>query len=237
MQEVGTGRFKHVFRGFDEKQGIDVAWSKILQHSSPHFDLDEEQMRKIAAEMRIGLQLDHPNIIRCYKCWQDDQAHCINLVTEYFTSGNLRDYRQRHKHLELKAVRKWARQILAGLEYLHLKQPPIIHGDLRCDKIYVNGHSGEIKIGDLGLATLLPRRFEPGAPARLASRQGVSHGVAGGWCVAAARARCTAGLVGLLHVLGLARTLLVGRGRSRGAPCCIALRMGCACSYSLHRMP
>ncbi len=55
------------------------------------------------------------------------------------------------------------RQILAGLEYLHLKQPPIIHGDLRCDKIYVNGHSGEIKIGDLGLATLLPRRFEPGA--------------------------------------------------------------------------
>ena len=163
---MGTGRFKHVFRGFDEKQGIDVAWSKILQHSSPHFDLDEEQMRKIAAEMSIGLQLDHPNIIRCYKCWQDEQAHCINLVTEYFTSGNLRDYRQRHKHLELKAVRKWARQILAGLEYLHLKQPPIIHGDLRCDKIYVNGHSGEIKIGDLGLATLLPRRFEPGAPAR-----------------------------------------------------------------------
>lgn len=45
--------------------------------------------------------------------------------------------------------------------YLHSKSPPIIHGDLRCDKIYINGHSGEIKIGDLGLATLLPRRFEP----------------------------------------------------------------------------
>jgi len=108
-QEVGTGRFKHVFKGFDEKQGIDVAWSKILQHSAPHFDLDDEQMTKIAAEMSIGLQLDHPNIIRCYKCWQDTQAHCINLVTEYFTSGNLRDYRQRHKHLELKAVRKCGR--------------------------------------------------------------------------------------------------------------------------------
>ncbi len=49
-----------------------------------------------------------------------------------------------------------------GLGYLHSKAPPIIHGDLRCDKIYINGHSGEIKIGDLGLATLLPRRFEPG---------------------------------------------------------------------------
>lgn len=40
-----------------------------------------------------------------------------------------------------------ARQILRGLQYLHSMQPPITHGDLRCDKIYVNGHSGEIKIG------------------------------------------------------------------------------------------
>ena len=53
-------------------------------------------------------------------------------------------------------------QVLLGLNYLHTKSPPIIHGDLRCDKIYINGHSGEIKIGDLGLATLLPMRFAPG---------------------------------------------------------------------------
>ena len=32
----------------------------------------------------------------------------------------------------------------------------------RLDKIYINGHSGEIKIGDLGLAVLAPRRFAPG---------------------------------------------------------------------------
>ena len=66
--------------------------------------------------------------------------------------------------MQLKAVKKWARQILLGLDYLHSMNPPIVHGDLRCDKIYINGHSGEIKIGDLGLATLLPRRFAPGLP-------------------------------------------------------------------------
>ena len=27
--------------------------------------------------------------------------------------------------------------------------------DLKCDNIFINGHSGEVKIGDLGLATLL----------------------------------------------------------------------------------
>ena len=57
------------------------------------------------------------------------------------------------------------RQILRGLQYLHSKDPPITHGDLRCDKIYVNGHSGEIKIGDLGLATLMPYRWEGSGPA------------------------------------------------------------------------
>lgn len=29
-------------------------------------------------------------------------------------------------------------------------------------QIYINGHSGEIKIGDLGLASLLPKRFPEG---------------------------------------------------------------------------
>ena len=71
----------------------------------------------------------------CCRCWHDTEHDCINLITEFFTSGNLREYRQKHRHLELKAVRKWARQILSGLDYLHLKDPPVIHGDLRCDKV------------------------------------------------------------------------------------------------------
>ena len=31
----------------------------------------------------------------------------------------------------------------------------MIHRDLKCDNIFVNGNQGELKIGDLGLATLL----------------------------------------------------------------------------------
>lgn len=172
--KVGSGRFKRVYKGFDEKNGIDVAWSKIERHVN-NMELDDETMEKITAEMSKGLQLEHPNIIKCFRCWHDTENACINLITEFFTSGNLRDYRQRHKHLELKAVRKWARQILSGLDYLHLKEPPVIHGDLRCDKIYINGHSGEIKIGDLGLATLLPRRFSPGESSLLTANACEQH--------------------------------------------------------------
>jgi len=156
-ETVGRGRFKQVWKAFDTLQGIDVAWSKISADSGfLHFS--PEQLDAVVADIQKGLELEHPNIIKCYKCWTDDSS--INLITELFTSGNLRQYRNLHKHLDLKAVKRMARQILRGLEYLHRMQPPVTHGDLRCDKIYVNGHSGEIKIGDLGLATLLPYRCQ-----------------------------------------------------------------------------
>ena len=51
------------------------------------------------------------------------------------------------------AIKNWARQILQGLCYLHTHNPPIVHRDLKCDNIFINGHSGEVKIADLGLAT------------------------------------------------------------------------------------
>ena len=387
-QVVGSGRFKHVYKGFDERQGIDVAWSKIEADAN---GLSAEQMRGVVDQISYGLGLDHPHVIKvcgcgCERCvkaragqgrgarvwgcrstwrgcagaaavavrqhlvllcrlgvcsaaacmqpqpWRSQPAHrppwltslllpapplpavlpvlggrgaglhqhdhrvlhlwqpavrragqgrrcrrrrCRSCCTRHCccpTSSCAKllgaraagaaqllppreprlppapttraapcappaccrsEYRQRHKNLDVKAVKKWGRQILQGLAYLHNRQPPVVHGDLRCvgvtrcrrrcrgcrgcrcchaagapvgcaaamlppacpatalprtpckahlgnaspclglspvvaprslDKIYINGHSGEIKIGDLGLAVLAPRRFAPGAP-------------------------------------------------------------------------
>ena len=64
-------------------------------------------------------------------------------------------YRKKHKNVDLRALKKWSRQILEGLFYLHSHDPPVIHRDLKCDNIFVNGNQGEVKIGDLGLAAIL----------------------------------------------------------------------------------
>ncbi|KAM1019578.1 hypothetical protein ACFX13_041654 [Malus domestica] len=64
-------------------------------------------------------------------------------------------YRKKHKNVDTKAIRNWARQILRGLAFLHSHSPPIIHRDLKCDNIFINGNHGEVKIGDLGLATVM----------------------------------------------------------------------------------
>ncbi|KAL0348849.1 UNVERIFIED_CONTAM: Serine/threonine-protein kinase WNK1 [Sesamum angustifolium] len=72
-----------------------------------------------------------------------------------FTSGTLRQYRLKHKRTNIRAIKHWCRQILQGLLYLHSHDPPVIHRDLKCDNIFINGNQGEVKIGDLGLAAIL----------------------------------------------------------------------------------
>lgn len=100
---VGKGRFKVCCKGFDSQVGIDVAWSKINADGN---QLNEDELVAVAKDIEQGLFLDHPNIIKCFKCWQDTESHCINLITELFTSGNLRQYRNLHKHLDAKAVKR-----------------------------------------------------------------------------------------------------------------------------------
>jgi serine/threonine protein kinase len=43
--------------------------------------------------------------------------------------------------------------MLDGLAFLHKSR--IIHRDLKCENIFINGSTAEIKIGDLGLSTMM----------------------------------------------------------------------------------
>ncbi|TKY73859.1 serine/threonine-protein kinase WNK6 [Spatholobus suberectus] len=149
---IGQGAFKTVYKAFDEINGLEVAWSQV--------QIDEVLqspggLERLYSEVHLLKSLKYDNIVKFYNSWIDDKHRTLNLITELFTSGSLRQYSKKHKKVDMKAVKGWARQILMGLNYLHSHNPPIIHRDLKCDNIFINGHRGEVKIGDLGLATLL----------------------------------------------------------------------------------
>lgn len=151
---LGKGAFKTVYRAFDEVDGIEVAWNQVRIDDvlrSP------EDFEKLYSEVYLLRSLSHENIIKFSNSWVDDKNKTINMITELFTSGNLRQYRRKHRNIDIKAIKNWARQILRGLVYLHGHSPPIIHRDLKCDNIFVNGHHGEVKIGDLGLAIVMQK--------------------------------------------------------------------------------
>jgi serine/threonine protein kinase len=120
-----------------------------------------EERDRLFAEIRVLKQLKHRNIMSFHDSWLDDRSQTVNFITELFTSGTLRQYRKRHKHVDVEVLKRWAWQILCGLVYLHGHTPPIIHRDLKCDNVFINGSEGVVKIGDLGLATLLRARTAP----------------------------------------------------------------------------
>lgn len=149
---LGKGASKTVYRAFDEIEGIEVAWNQVKVNDALQ---SPEDLERLYSEVHLLKTLKHKNIIKFYSSWIDTKTRNINFITEMFTSGTLRQYRQKHKRVDLRAVKNWARQILRGLLYLHSHDPPIIHRDLKCDNIFVNGNQGEVKIGDLGLAAIL----------------------------------------------------------------------------------
>ncbi|KAK9080531.1 hypothetical protein SSX86_000289 [Deinandra increscens subsp. villosa] len=149
---LGKGAFKKVYKAFDELEGIEVAWNQIKVSD---FLRNHEELERLYSEVHLLKTLKHKNIIKFYNSWVDTKNEHINFITEIFTSGTLRQYRKKHKHVDLRALKKWSKQILEGLSYLHSHDPPVIHRDLKCDNIFVNGNQGEVKIGDLGLAAIL----------------------------------------------------------------------------------
>lgn len=140
------------YKGFDQLDGIEVAWNQV--------GIDEalqspEHFQRLYSEVHLLRTLNHDNIMKLCNYWVDDEKKTINMITELFTSGSLRQYRRKHKSVDMKAIKSWARQILLGLHFLHNQNPPIIHRDLKCDNIFINGNRGEVKIGDFGLATVM----------------------------------------------------------------------------------
>ncbi|OVA18855.1 Protein kinase domain [Macleaya cordata] len=149
---LGKGASKTVYRAFDELEGIEVAWNQVKLYD---FLQSPEDLERLYCEIHLLKTLKHKNIMKFYTSWVDTANRNINFVTEMFTSGTLRQYRQKHKRVNIRAVKHWCRQILKGLLYLHSHEPPVIHRDLKCDNIFVNGNQGVVKIGDLGLAAIL----------------------------------------------------------------------------------
>ncbi|XP_055830048.1 probable serine/threonine-protein kinase WNK4 isoform X3 [Solanum dulcamara] len=149
---LGKGAMKTVYRAIDELLGMEVAWSQIKLNDllqSP------EDIERLYSEVHLLSTLNHPSIMKFYTSWIDIEKRTFNFITEMFTSGTLRGYRKKYHRVDIRAVKIWARQILEGLVYLHEHDPPVIHRDLKCDNIFVNGHLGQVKIGDLGLAAIL----------------------------------------------------------------------------------
>ena len=145
-----------VYRGFDNDQGCEVAWNRISLKNLP-----PDAQLHITKEVRLNRKLDHPNIVHFISAWTNPSNEELVLITEIVTGGSLKQYLKKIKHPRLKVIKMWCKGILEGLNYLHSQEPyPLIHRDLKCANIFVMSNTGNIKIGDFGLSTVMEEKMQ-----------------------------------------------------------------------------
>jgi WNK lysine deficient protein kinase len=149
LEKLGSGASKDVYRAYDTQEGIEVAWNVVNLSGVP-----KAERNRIVNEVRLLERLHHQNIISFHGSWVNRERQEVNFVTEILSSGTLKSFINKVQVIRWKIAKRWAFQILKGLEYLHSQDPPVIHRDLKCENIFINGTSGDLRIGDLGLSTV-----------------------------------------------------------------------------------
>jgi len=143
------------YLAMDTEEGVEVVWNEVRFSERKSWKNKEEGFKRIFENLT---QLDHPNIVKFHKYWVDlkeDHPRLI-FIAEYMTSGSLRQFLKKTKpniksssksfNVKLKGWKRWCKQILSALQYLHSCDPPIVHGNLNCDTIFIQ-HNGLMKIG------------------------------------------------------------------------------------------
>ena len=152
-EKLGSGAYKDVYRAYDTIEGIEVAWNLVTLKGIPKIE-----KARIINEVRLLEKLNHNNIISFHGSWVNREREEVVFVTEILSSGTLKSFMTKVKVVRWRIIKRWCIQILRGLEYLHRQDPPIIHRDLKCENIFINGTSGDLRIGDLGLSTVIVNR-------------------------------------------------------------------------------
>ena len=147
---LGKGAFKTVYRAFDLITGREVAWNEVVLDT-----LEPMASSKLFQEIKALKDVNHDNIIKFYDHWFEG-SNLLIFTTELMPSGCLKKYLKKNPTaLTTPVLKSWALQILEALNYMHTCQPKIIHRDIKAQNIFINGATGVVKVGDLGLCASL----------------------------------------------------------------------------------
>ncbi|KAI8553432.1 hypothetical protein RHMOL_Rhmol05G0015400 [Rhododendron molle] len=143
---IGEGSYWNIYRCDLDQTPVAV---KVL-HSYA-----SEKKKKFLTEIEVLSQLRHPHIALLFGACPETGC----LVYEYMENGSLEDFLS---HQSSRDLLPWfvrfriAFEVACGLAFLHNTKPdPIIHRDLQPGNIFL-GRNYVSKIGDVGLAKLVP---------------------------------------------------------------------------------
>ena len=155
---IGQGGMGAVYRAIDQRLGNTVALKQT-------FFNDEELGRAFEREARLLASLGHPSLPRVSDHFVEGDGQFI--VMEFIPGDDLATLlKRRARPFDCDQVLEWGYQLLDVLDYLHGRQPPVIHRDIKPQNLKLTDR-GQIILLDFGLAKGAPQLLEHGAASSL----------------------------------------------------------------------
>lgn len=111
---------------------------------------NETLVARFERELDVLKQLRHPNIIECYGGTCESKQHFYAM--ELVEGGTLADVLARRRRLPWETAVDYALQMCAALQYAH--ERGVVHRDIKPGNFMLT-KTGQIKLGDFGLATVV----------------------------------------------------------------------------------
>ena len=143
VRNVGHGGMGAVYEAIDERLNTTVALKQTTV-SGEHFNKAFEREAKLLAS------LHHPALPVVSDHFVDSTGQF--LIMRFIPGTDLGALLAQHGGpFPVDIVLNWANQLLSVLEYLHTRQPPILHRDIKPQNIKLT-EEGELVLLDFGLA-------------------------------------------------------------------------------------
>ena len=158
LERLGQGGMAEVYRAIDDTLGMEVV-VKENRFVAP------EAERQFHREARLLASLRHPHLPRVTDHFSIPRQGQY-LVMDFIAGDDLRKkLEQAEGPLPASDVLRWARAILSALIYMHSRQPPIIHRDIKPGNIKITP-DGTAFLVDFGLA----KEYDPGVSTTLGAK-------------------------------------------------------------------
>ncbi|XP_032093022.1 mitogen-activated protein kinase kinase kinase 3-like [Thamnophis elegans] len=142
---LGRGAFGEVYLCYDVDIGRELSVKQVP------FDPDSQETSKevnaLECEIQLLKTLRHERIVQYYGCLRDPEERKLSIFVEYMPGGSIKDQLKAYGALTENVTRKYTRQILQGVSYLHSNM--IVHRDIKGANI-LRDSVGNIKLGDFG---------------------------------------------------------------------------------------
>jgi serine/threonine protein kinase/formylglycine-generating enzyme required for sulfatase activity len=146
-KELGRGGMGVVWLAHDDRVDVQVA----LKFLPDIVARDAESVEELKRELRRGLNLTHPGIVRVYSFEQDETGAAIAM--EYVDGPTLSALKltQAAQCFDVDDLLPMLEQLCAALDYAHF-EAKIVHRDLKPRNLMLTS-KGRLKIADFGVAT------------------------------------------------------------------------------------